>query len=128
RAVCTGLAMGTGLTLLFALWPLLDVRRVPPALILRQDVEPRLPGRRPWLAALPIAIGLGALAVWEAGSLKVGAIFIGSLVAAPVARDWSSSSRGACPGCVGSLGARPWPTCIAPGLTPRRCSSPSVSL
>src|SRR5215470_14021306 len=74
--------MGTGLTLLFALWPLLDVRRVPPALILRQDVEPRLPGRRPWLAALPIAIGLGALAVWEAGSLKVGAIFIGSLVAA----------------------------------------------
>ena len=84
RAVCTGLAMGTGLTLLFALWPLLDVRRVPPALILRQDVEPRLPGRRPWLAALPIAIGLGALAVWEAGSLKVGVIFIGGLVAALV--------------------------------------------
>ena len=84
RAVCTGLAMGTGLTLLFALWPLLDVRRVPPALILRQDVEPRLPGRRPWFAALPIAIGLGALAVWEAGSLKVGVIFIGGLVAALV--------------------------------------------
>ena len=82
RAICTGLAMGTGLTLLFALWPLLDIRRVPPALILRHDVEPRLPGRRPWLAVLPLVIGLGALSVWEAGSLKVGAIFIGGLIAA----------------------------------------------
>jgi putative ABC transport system permease protein len=76
--------MGTGLTLLFALWPLLDIPRVPPALILRQDVEPRLPGRRPWLAAVPIVAGLAALAVWEAGSLKVGAIFIGGLAAALV--------------------------------------------
>ncbi|HYS92012.1 MAG TPA: FtsX-like permease family protein, partial [Candidatus Acidoferrales bacterium] len=84
RAILAGLAMGTGLTLLFALWPLLDIRRVPPALILRQDVEPRLPGRRPWLAAVPIVVGLGALAVWEAGSLKVGAIFIGGLAGALV--------------------------------------------
>src|SRR5262245_49263473 len=82
RAILTGLAMGTGLTLLFALWPLLDVRRVPPALILRHDVEPRLPGRRPWLAAVPIVAGLTALAVWEGGSLKVGAIFIGGLAGA----------------------------------------------
>jgi putative ABC transport system permease protein len=82
RAIVAGLAMGTGLTLLFALWPLLDIRRVPPALILRQDVEPRLPGRRPWLAAVPIVAGLAALAVWEAGSLKVGAIFIVGLAAA----------------------------------------------
>ena len=84
RAIATGLAMGTGLTLLFALWPLLDIRRVPPALILRHDVEPRLPGRRPWLAALPIVAGLAALAVWEAGSFKVGGIFIGGLAAALV--------------------------------------------
>jgi putative ABC transport system permease protein len=84
RAILAGLAMGTGLTLLFALWPLLDIRRVPPALILRQDVEPRLPGRRPWLAAVPIVAGLGALSVWEAGSLKVGAIFIGGLAGALV--------------------------------------------
>src|SRR5882724_968998 len=84
RAILAGLAMGTGLTLLFALWPLLDIRRVPPALILRQDVEPRLPGRRPWLAAIPIVAGLSALAVWEAGSLKVGAIFIGGLAGALV--------------------------------------------
>jgi putative ABC transport system permease protein len=84
RAIVAGLAMGTGLTLLFALWPLLDIRRVPPALILRHDVEPRLPGRRPWLAAVPIVAGLSALAVWQAGSFKVGAIFIGGLAAAIV--------------------------------------------
>src|SRR5574341_1304399 len=64
RSVLAGLAMGTGLTFLFALWPLLDIRRVPPALILRRDVEARLPGRRPWFAGLPIAMGLAALAFW----------------------------------------------------------------
>jgi len=81
-SVLAGLAMGTGLTLLFALWPLLDIRRVPPALILRRDVEARLPGRRPWLAGLPIAAGLAALAFWQAGSLKVGGLFVGGLAGA----------------------------------------------
>src|SRR6266540_2763641 len=84
RSVLAGLAMGTGLTLLFALWPLLDIRRVPPALILRRDVEARLPGRRPWIAGLPIAAALAALVFWQAGSLKVGAIFIGGLAGALV--------------------------------------------
>lgn len=82
RSVLAGLAMGTGLTLLFALWPLLDIRRVPPALILRRDVETRLPGRRPWLAGIPIAAGLAALAFWQAGSFKVGGLFVGGLAGA----------------------------------------------
>jgi len=82
RSVLAGLAMGTGLTLLFALWPLLDIRRVPPALILRRDVEARLPGRRPWLAGVPIAAGLAALAFWQAGSFKVGALFVLGLAGA----------------------------------------------
>jgi len=82
RSVLAGLAMGTGLTLLFALWPLLDIRRVPPALILRRDVEARLPGRRPWLAGIPIAAGLAALAFWQAGSFKVGGFFVGGLAGA----------------------------------------------
>ena len=81
-SVLAGLAMGTGLTLLFALWPLLDIRRVPPALILRRDVEARLPGRRPWLAAVPIAAGLAALVFWQAGSFKVGGLFLGGLAGA----------------------------------------------
>jgi putative ABC transport system permease protein len=81
-SVLAGLAMGTGLTLLFALWPLLDIRRVPPALILRRDVEARLPGRRPWLAAVPIVAGLAALVFWQAGSFKVGGLFLGGLAGA----------------------------------------------
>ena len=79
RAVLAGVATGVGVTLLYALWPLLQIRRVPPALILRHEVEPRLPGRRPWAAAVPIAGGLAALALWQAGSWKIGALFAGGL-------------------------------------------------
>jgi len=82
RAVLSGLAMGVGVTLLFSLWPLLEVRRVRPALILRSPVEPILSGPRPWPAALIIVTGLGALALWQAGSWKIGGLFIGGLAAA----------------------------------------------
>jgi putative ABC transport system permease protein len=82
RAVLRGLAMGVGVTLLHALWPLLQIRRVPPALILRREAEPRLPGRRPWLAVVPIAGGLAALALWQAGSWKIGGLFAGGLAVA----------------------------------------------
>ena len=84
-AIVRGLAMGVGVTLLFALWPLLEVRRVPPALILRREVEPALRGRRPWLALAPITAGLAGLAVWQAGTWKVGGIFIGGLALALLA-------------------------------------------
>ena len=82
RAVLRGLAIGVGVTLLYALWPLLEIRRVPPALLLRRDVEPRPTGGRPWLAAVPIAGGLGALALWQAGSWKIGALFAGAFAVA----------------------------------------------
>jgi putative ABC transport system permease protein len=81
-----GLLMGTLTALLCAAWPLLAVRAVPPSLILRRDVEAvawRAP--RPWAATLPIVAGLAALAFWQAGSLKLGAIFVGvALVALAV--------------------------------------------
>jgi len=38
--------------------------------------------RRPWAAAVPIVAGLVALAFWQAGSLKLGAIFVGASAAA----------------------------------------------
>jgi putative ABC transport system permease protein len=76
-AVLRGLAMGLGVTVLAALWPLLEVRRVGAAFILRRDTEPRQPAARERLVALPIAAGLAALAFWQAGSLKVGALFVG---------------------------------------------------
>jgi putative ABC transport system permease protein len=84
RALLSGLAVGVGATLLFSLWPLLEIRRVPPALVLRREVEPALTGRRPWPAALVIVVGLAGLALWQAGSWKIGALFVGGLGAALV--------------------------------------------
>jgi putative ABC transport system permease protein len=78
-----GVTMGLLVTLLAALWPLLEVRAVRPSLLLRREVEGGAArGRRPWVAALPIAGGLVALSLWQAGSLKVGLIFLGGSVAA----------------------------------------------
>ena len=75
--------MGVLVTLLCGLWPLVRLGGVKPSLILRAHVEADLPGaRRPWLLAAPIVIGLAALALWQAGSLKVGAIFVGASLAA----------------------------------------------
>jgi putative ABC transport system permease protein len=77
--------MGVLVTLLCGLWPLARVSSVKPSLILRADVESRLPGaRRPWLVAAPIAAGLVGLACWQAGSLKVAGIFVGASIAALV--------------------------------------------
>src|SRR5262249_29371729 len=77
--ILRGLALGAGVTLLFALWPLLEIRRVPPALILRSTVGAGLRGRPPRLALVPIAAGLAGLALWQAGSWKIGGLFVGGL-------------------------------------------------
>jgi putative ABC transport system permease protein len=79
-------SMGVASTLLVSLWPLLKIRDVGPSLILRARIEARLPGaRRPWLVAIPIGAGLVALALWQAGSLKIGGIFLGGAVVALLA-------------------------------------------
>jgi putative ABC transport system permease protein len=77
-----GVAMGVLVTLLCALWPLLSIRSVKPALLLRTEVEHAPRHARPWASALPIAAGLAALALWQAGSLKVGGIFLAGAVVA----------------------------------------------
>jgi putative ABC transport system permease protein len=78
-----GLATGILVTLLCVLWPLRRLRAISPALVLRQTVDPQpARGPRPWLAALPLVLGLAALAVWQAGSPKVGGIFVGAAAAA----------------------------------------------
>jgi putative ABC transport system permease protein len=82
--IVRGIAMGGAMTLLCALWPLLRIRDVRPAEVLRQEVAPPPRTRSPWLAALPIACGLAALAIWQAGAWKVGGIFVGASLAALV--------------------------------------------
>jgi putative ABC transport system permease protein len=78
-----GVLMGVLTTFLCALWPLLEVRTVRPSLVLRRDVDAEAArGRRPWAAALPIVAGLAALSVWQAGSLRLGGIFLGASAAA----------------------------------------------
>jgi putative ABC transport system permease protein len=75
RTLVRAIAMGVLTTGLVALGPLLSLRAVAPSVILRRDVEPPR-GRRPWLALLPVAAGLSVLALWQAGSLKIGGIFV----------------------------------------------------
>ncbi len=83
--VARGVGMGALTALLAGLWPLLTVRAVPPSLILRTEVEASAwQAHRPWAAAVPIAAGLAALAFWQAGSLTLGAIFVGASLAALV--------------------------------------------
>lgn len=82
--------MGLLASLLFTVWPLLAVRDVSPAAILRQAVEPSTPVSSwrkyaglhdPWRVgtAAILSFGFLALAVWQAGSWKIGALFIGGV-------------------------------------------------
>lgn len=89
-----GLALGLLSTLLFALWPLLTIRDIKPAMIFRREVSPFVsvtsPNRRRWktidrvkgLTSIGIGLGLAVLSMWQAGSWKVGLLFIVAFVAA----------------------------------------------
>jgi putative ABC transport system permease protein len=82
-AVATGLLAGCLATLLFALWPLLSARAIPPAILLRHPVDAgRVRPRHPWTTAAIIAGGLVVLALWQAGPLKIGAIFLAAAAGA----------------------------------------------
>lgn len=82
RAVLQGLAIGLLITLLFSLLPLLEIRRIKPILVLRNDVT----GGRRWdlvrvVAALIVISGLAGVASWQAGSVRIGLLFLGGLAA-----------------------------------------------
>jgi putative ABC transport system permease protein len=77
RAIALGIGLGVWTALVFALLPLLAVRRVSPLGAIRRPYEtapaPRDPWR--WPAAGLLAASVVALAVVEVGSWRTGAIF-----------------------------------------------------
>lgn len=93
---------GAGLltTLLFTLWPLLSIRDVRPAVIFRRDILTGDETRHDWRGTLRLALlsldrarvvsaaiilaGLMGLAIWQAGSWRIGLLFLGALAVAVV--------------------------------------------
>ncbi len=92
-----GIAVGILTTLLFTLPPLLAIRKIRPALILRRDMpEARLgwrkrikEGREALAVGGVILIGIGGVATWLAESPKVGGYFAGGLGHQPDRADRS---------------------------------------
>ncbi len=93
QAAGQGIAVGILTTLLFTLPPLLAIRKIRPALILRRDMpEARPPWRtriREARGALATAglllIGIGAISAWLAESPRVGGYFAGGLAVSLIA-------------------------------------------
>ncbi len=78
-----GLLLGVAISVLFSALPLLQVRNIKPRLLLRDENNINLRRLDParWIAGAVSLAGLLGLAVWQAGSLKVGAFFLGGLAA-----------------------------------------------
>ncbi len=84
RSVAMGIGTGLWVALVFALLPLLGVRRVPPLAALRRDYEPAARPREParWLALALLGASVMLLAVAQAGDLIHGLAFSGSIAMA----------------------------------------------
>ncbi len=93
EAAGQGILIGVLTTLLFTVPPLLAIRKIRPAMILRRDMpEARADWRKRFLdmrgalvAGGVILIGIGAIAAWLAGSVRVGRYFAGGLAGSLIA-------------------------------------------
>jgi putative ABC transport system permease protein len=83
-AAVQGTAVGLLVSLLFALVPLLEVRRVKPLLLLRADstAAKRQPDWQSYSAALAISAALAVVAMWQADSIRAGLFVSGGLAVA----------------------------------------------
>jgi len=77
-----GVILGVLISVLFSALPLLQVRNIKPRLLLRDEsnVNLRLDWAKWLIGAISLA-GLLGLSVWQAGSARVGAFFLGGLAA-----------------------------------------------
>ena len=78
-----GALLGVLISLIFSALPLLQVRNIKPKLLLRDEnnVSLRRLDITKWTIGAASLLGLLGLAVWQAGSLRVGAFFLGGLAA-----------------------------------------------
>ncbi len=76
-----GVALGLMISMLFAALPLLQIRQIKPRMLLRDDNNLNLThfGLSKWLLAGSFLTGLLALAIWQAGSIRVGLFFLAGL-------------------------------------------------
>ena len=82
-AAWQGVLLGILISLLFSVLPLLQIRNIKPNLLLREAAGNNARKLDPTriIFALATIAGLLGLAVWQAGSLKIGAAFMTSLAA-----------------------------------------------
>lgn len=78
-----GIVLGVLISLLFSALPLLQIRSIKPKLLLRDENNVNISklDKTKWLFGAFCLAGLLALAVWQAGSFTVGALFLGGLAA-----------------------------------------------
>ena len=78
-----GIILGVLISLLFSALPLLQIRTIKPKLLLRDENNENISKLdwAKWLFGVGCLAGLLGLAVWQAGSLRVGAFFLGGLAA-----------------------------------------------
>ncbi|MFQ5676591.1 MAG: ABC transporter permease, partial [bacterium] len=84
-AIMQGVAIGLGLSLLFALLPLLAVRKVSPLLALRASYEEAPSGAKDrvrWLVLVLIILAVGGAAIWQAQNVQFGLIFVAAILVA----------------------------------------------
>ena len=80
-AAFQGIILGVLISVLFSMLPLLQVRNIKPKLLLRDENNASIRKLDPvkWLIGALSLLGLLGLAVWQAGSVVIGAFFLAGL-------------------------------------------------